>query len=874
MKDTKSNSSPSDHNSDRYNHQKIEAHWQSQWEKDELYETLDPLPNQKCFYALSMFPYPSGTLHMGHVRNYVITDVIARYQRMSGAAVLHPMGWDSFGLPAENAAIERGVDTAEWTERNIKQMKSQLNRLGLSIDWNKEITTCDPNYYKWTQYIFLKLHKSGLAYQKKANVNWDPIDQTVLANEQVDSEGKSWRSGAVVEQRELNQWFLGITKYGDQLLEGLSDLKGWPDRVKLMQSNWIGQSKGLQIEFTLASKTHSKINVFTTRPDTLFGVTYLVLSPNYQNIKDFTSDDKLEELKEFILKSNKLSEIDRNSENRVKNGMFLGHKVVNPVNGEIIELWTGDYVLSGYGTGAVMGVPAHDQRDYLFATKYNLPIKYVVKNNTVELDTNKPYLEEGILINSNEFTGKKSLEAKKLIRDYGIRNGWANEKIEYKLRDWLISRQRYWGCPIPIINCTKCGQVRVPDADLPVLLPKNIKLTGKGHSALNDNEEWINVKCPKCSNQAKRETDTMDTFMCSSWYFLRYVDSLNKNSPFDKEKVNKWLPVNQYVGGIEHAILHLLYSRFITKALKSAGIVDINEPFDNLLTQGMVQSITYKNRINNKYIPIKDIKDINNPIDPNTGEKLDVMYEKMSKSKYNGIDPAEVIDKYGADTARMFILFKAPCEKDLEWEDSDVEGQFRFIQRIYSLIKEYSMSNELDFSNTSDIFTNKYLDNISDIDKEMRSYVHTAISNITNNLEDLKLNTAISQLMILSNKLKELNESISRPIAKEGIEVLLKLLSPFAPHLSEQIWKEYRGEGSIHLQNWPKVDQKALQKDTYELVIQINGKVRAKQHVSKKLNEIELEELSLRSDHVKKWLEGKSIKRTIVVPGKLVNIVI
>ncbi len=856
---------------DQYNPETLEPRWQSQWDKDALYKTLEPKANKKGFYALSMFPYPSGTLHMGHVRNYVITDVIARYQRMKGKSVLHPMGWDAFGLPAENAAIERGIDPAEWTIKNIEQMKSQLKRLGLSVDWDREINTSDSSYYKWTQYLFLNLHKQGLAYQKKATVNWDPIDKTVLANEQVDAEGKSWRSGALVEKRELNQWFLGITQYSQDLLKDLDELSGWPERVKMMQSNWIGKSKGTEIKFYLSTKKSKCIEVFTTRPDTLFGVTYIVLSPNHTLINELTEDKKQQELKDFRKSYQRLRDIERCSDTRPKNGIFLGSYVINPINNRKIPVWTADYVLSEYGTGAVMGVPGHDQRDYEFASKYNLPIEYVIAPQNNDLDKSKAFLENGLLINSGQFNNVLSAKAKSLINKFGFEEKWAKVKVQYKLRDWLISRQRYWGCPIPIINCKKCGEVRVPEKDLPVELPASIKLSGKGSSPLSNTKEWISVACPNCGEPSQRETDTMDTFICSSWYFLRYADPINDSKPFDSNEVNKWLPVDQYVGGIEHAILHLLYSRFITKTIKSNNLIDINEPFKKLLTQGMVQAAAYKNPKTSKYIPANKILDKNNPVDPDTGELLDIIYEKMSKSKHNGIDPGLVIDRYGADTARMFILFKAPPEKDLEWEDTDVEGQYRFLQRLYKLTKEFSHYHKLDINKE---ITQKDRNKLSENEKDLRRSVHNAIMKVTEDLENNKLNTAISELMILTNSLQEKIDSINKNIALESISVLIRLLAPFSPHIAEELWTKLNGNDSIHKQNWPELDTSALSKDTFELVIQINGKVRQKINVPANLDKEELKNLALKDDISKKWLEGKSPKRVIVVKGKLVNIVI
>ena len=851
----------------RYEPRDIEAYWQKEWANQGLYRTNTDVNKDNTFYALSMFPYPSGSLHMGHVRNYVITDVLARYKRMQGYNVLHPMGWDAFGLPAENAAIERDTSPSTWTDKNISQMKDQLDRLGLSIDWSKEVTTCKEDYYKWTQYIFNQLHKNNLAYQKKATVNWDPIDQTVLANEQVDAEGKSWRSGAKVEKKELNQWFLRITSFAEDLNKDLVKLKDWPERVRIMQKNWIGKSIGAEITFDI--KNHNqKITAFTTRIDTVYGVSYLVLASNHPLIDQLINDKDIDQLIEFRNTQEKLSDLERNSDSRKKLGMYLGVNAINPANNKEIPIWIGDYVIMEYGTGAVMGVPAHDSRDYKFAKSYDLPINYVIRPNNDEDDSylNAEYVDKGIMINSDTFNGIESDIAKTKILELGSNANWAKPKTTYKLRDWLISRQRYWGCPIPIINCKKCGQVRVPDEDLPVSLPIDIKLTGKGKSPLTTKTEWINTCCPKCGNEAKRETDTMDTFMCSSWYFLRYINPENEQNPFIKSEIDKWLPVKQYVGGIEHAILHLLYSRFLTKALKSCGLLNIDEPFKKLLTQGMVQAITFKNPNNNKYFSKDQIKDINDPKDPITGENIDIIYEKMSKSKYNGVDPSLVIDKYGADTARMFILFKAPPEKDLEWDDSDVEGQYRFIQRLWKFV-----------INTLELTKSKSRLNIEkekSKDDEALRLINIAIKEITDDLDNLQFNTAISELMKAVNGLSSIVNNCSNETLTNVVSILVKITSPFSPHIAEELWKTIGNTQSIHLQSWPKFDASALEQDSFKLMIQINGKVRGSIDASKNLSKDELGDIAIKSDAAQKWIDGKEPKRIIVVPNKLVNIVI
>ena len=857
--------------SNQYNHKEIESHWQKKWDKEELYKTKEPKNNEKGFFALSMFPYPSGNLHMGHVRNYVLTDVIARYKRMCGLSVLHPMGWDAFGLPAENAAIQRNIQPEEWTKRNIKTMKIQLKELGLSIDWEREITTCNDDYYKWSQYIFILLFNNNLAYQKKAKVNWDPIDKTVLANEQVNADGKSWRSGAVVEQKELKQWFFAITKYADELNDDLRLLNGWPEKVKTMQSNWIGKSVGADITFRIDGSDIDQVKVFTTRPETLFGVSYIAIAPEHELIEKLISKDKKIEYSKFLKKHNKNSNQSKNNLQINKNGFFLGIYAINPINNNKIPIWISDYVLIDYGYGALMGVPGHDQRDFEFAIKYNIPINYVIDSGKIN-DYNNCIESEGILINSGNFNGLNTDVAKSEIIKFGTEKRWAKKCTNYKLKDWLISRQRYWGCPIPIINCNKCGNVTVKIENLPVKLPDNINISGKGKSPLENNEQWLNTKCPKCGNKAKRETDTMDTFICSSWYYLRYTDPKNNKLPFDKESSKKWLPVDQYVGGVEHAILHLLYSRFITKVFNKTTHIDIKEPFNNLLTQGMVQSNTYINTKSNKYISKDDISDLDNPTDPITGEKLDVIYEKMSKSKFNGVDPKSVINKYGADTARMFILFKAPPEKDLEWDDSDLEGQYRFITKIYKLMNELKLSkNNLNISSLQ-----KQIDalTLNSNDKKLRRYTHLAIKKISDDLNRNKHNTAISELMILTNKIIEFRNNVKEEILYESIITLIKLIAPFSPHLSEEIWGNIGNHKSVHLERWPLLDKQALEDNEYQLVLQINGKVRSKLNLSKDYDNQELEALALNNQVIKKWINDKEPKKIIIVKRKLINIVI
>ena len=839
----------------------IEGKWQKIWEDDNLYNTDEQASNKEKFYALSMFPYPSGNLHMGHVRNYVITDLIARFQRFQGKVVLHPMGWDAFGLPAENAAIERGINPDKWTKQNIAHMKSQLKLLGLSVDWDREFATCDENYYVWTQFLFLELHKAGLVYQKESEVNWDPIDNTVLANEQVDSEGKSWRSGAIVEKKLLTQWFLKITDYAEELLQDLEKLNEWPERVKIMQENWIGKSIGTNINFKIKEFKKEKIQVFTTRPDTLFGVTYLAISVNHPLIKKISDNkilSKLENLKIYLQETN--------DKDQKKIGIPTNLIAINPINSKEIPIWIASYVLDEYGTGAVMGVPAHDERDFEFAKINSIDIKQVIikdKDKSTSELTNA-FTDNGFLINSNNFDGLNNSDAKKHISEHGERNGWAENKIQFRLRDWLISRQRYWGCPIPIIKCTNCGSVPVNKKDIPVKLPNEIKISSNKINSLGSNKSWINTTCPKCGNLASRETDTMDTFMCSSWYFLRYPSSKSLTKPFEKEKINKWLPVDQYVGGVEHAILHLLYARFLTKALRDNNLFDIDEPFKRLLTQGMVQSAAYKNSITGKYISPTDIKDITNPKDPKDNSKLEVLFEKMSKSKYNGIDPESVIKKYGADTARMFILFKAPPEKDLEWGDSDVEGQYRFLCRIWKLFLDYSNN---DITHEADKLKKEN-------ESSLLKSINIAIKEISNDIKNNQFNTAISELMKFYNSISSNLNHVNNELRREALMKFCILLAPFAPHISDEIWHLIGNSKSVHLEQWPVFDEDALKENSYELVIQINGKVRDKINVEINISDDEIKEKTLIRPNVKKWIDNKTIRKIIIVKGRIINIVV
>ncbi|MBE9104505.1 leucine--tRNA ligase [Nostoc cf. edaphicum LEGE 07299] len=868
----------------RYNPAAIEEKWQKTWVELGLDKT-PTVSNKPKFYALSMFPYPSGSLHMGHVRNYTITDVIARLKRMQGYRVIHPMGWDAFGLPAENAAIDRGVPPANWTYQNMAQMRQQLQRLGLSIDWECELATCSPDYYKWTQWIFLQFLQAGLAYQKEAAVNWDPIDQTVLANEQVDNEGRSWRSGAIVERKLLRQWFFKITDYAEELLNDLHKLTGWPERVTSMQANWIGKSTGAYLEFPIIG-IDEKIGVYTTRPDTVYGVSYLVLAPEHPLTKRVTTKEQQAAVEALIKEVSHQSELERTAEDKPKQGIPTGGKAINPFTGEKVPIWIADYVLYEYGTGAVMGVPAHDVRDFKFAKNYDLPTDFVIVSSDdvagfdltptsevdevtqlIQIEYNHAYTEPGILINSGAFTGMSSTDAKQAIIEYAEKQGFGKVRVQYRLRDWLISRQRYWGAPIPVIHCPNCGIVPVPDKDLPVQLPEEVEFTGRGGSPLTQLESWVNVPCPTCGTPAKRETDTMDTFIDSSWYYLRFPDAKNEQQVFDSSKINDWMPVDQYVGGIEHAILHLLYSRFFTKVLRDRGLLNFDEPFQRLLTQGMVQGLTYLNPNKggkDKWIP-SNLVNSADPRDPQTGEPLQRLYATMSKSKGNGVAPEDVISKYGVDTARMFILFKAPPEKDLEWDEADVEGQFRFLNRVWRLVTDYIAAG---------VSRKKAQSDLTKAEKELRRAIHTAIQAVTEDVEDeYQFNTAISELMKLSNALTDADGKNS-PIYAESIRTLVVLLAPFAPHIADELWHLLGESNSVHTQTWPSFDPAALVADEITLVIQIMGKTRGSIQVPAQADKAALEKYARESEIAQRYIEGKEIKKVIVVPGKLVNFVV
>ena len=820
-----------------YYPQEIEKKWQKVWEENKAFKTPDNSDKPK-YYALSMFPYPSGKLHMGHVRNYTITDVIARYKKMNGFNVLHPMGWDSFGLPAENAAMKHGANPETWTDENIAYMTKQLKMLGLSYDWDREVTTCKPDYYKWTQWLFLQLYKKGLAYKKEAAVNWCEECGTVLANEQV-IDGKCWRCDHVVEKKYLSQWFLKITDYAEVLLEDLDKLPGWGDNVKTMQANWIGKSQGALLRFKVKEIPGMEVPVYTTRPDTVYGITYLVVAPEYKDIEKLTTPENKAAVEEYRANARKMTEIERLSTERVKTGVPLGTHCINPFNGEEFPLWTADYALVEYGTGAVMAVPTHDTRDFDFAKKYNLPMKVVIENPENPSDCkDEAYTEPGVMVNSGEFNGMKNEEAKKAITEKAVREGFGEFKTQYRLRDWLVSRQRYWGAPIPVVYCEKCGIQPVPEDQLPVMLPKDVDFSVVGKSPITTSKTFVETTCPCCGGPAKRETDTMDTFVCSSWYYLRYSDAKNADKPFDRELVNKWLPVDQYVGGIEHAILHLLYSRFFTKALRDLGLLDFDEPFKNLLTQGMV---------------LKD-------------------GSKMSKSKGNTVDPDEIFENYGADTARLFILSDSPPARDFDWSDAGVEGCYKFLNRVWRLISSNAGNLTLDY---------KLEFPLKKENDDLVRKVHMAIKGISIDIaNDFQFNTVISKYRELVNAIydwqgkKSQLDNEDKQVVSFAILSLIKLMSPVAVHLTEEAWHELGAKTSIHEEEWPKWDENLAKASSITLIVQVNGKLKDKIEADEALNEDELKALALESPKVKELTDGKTIVKTIVVPKKLVNIVV
>ena len=813
-----------------YNALEIESQAQQYWKENKSFEVVEDSSKEK-FYCLSMFPYPSGRLHMGHVRNYSIGDVISRFQKMQGKNVMQPIGWDAFGLPAENAALKNKVAPAKWTYENIDYMRDQLSQLGFGYDWSREIATCNPKYYKWEQWLFVKLFKKGLVYKKNAVVNWDPVDQTVLANEQVIN-GRGWRSDALIEKKEISQWFMRITDYADELLESLDSLDGWPDAVKTMQKNWIGKSVGLEISFNRIN--NEPLKVYTTRPDTLMGVTYLAVASEHPLAIEAGSNNT--EVQAFIDDCKTMETSEAAMETMEKKGVNSGLTCVHPITGQEVQIWIANFVLMGYGTGAVMSVPAHDQRDYEFAQKYTIPMLEVIRPINAEHDiTQNAFTNKGILCNSGEFDGLNFDEAFEAIAQKLNTSNLGEKQTNYRLRDWGISRQRYWGCPIPIINCESCGSVGVPETDLPVTLPEDVSFDGIG-SPIKKMPEFYQTTCPTCGGEAQRETDTFDTFFESSWYFARYACADNTEAMLD-ERADYWLEVDQYIGGIEHAILHLLYARFFSKLLRDEGLINHDEPFKNLLTQGMV---------------LKD-------------------GAKMSKSKGNTVDPADMIQKYGADTVRLFILFAAPPTQDLEWSDSGLEGSYRFVNKVYRLVEGYLADAKTNDALSLDGVT------LNKEQKQIRQKTHQSLSKITDDIDRRhSFNTAIAALMELTNTLGKFKQTDGQSMAirLESIEIILRTLSPITPHLCHYLWQQLGHQEAIIDTLWPSVDKKALQQDEVQIIVQVNGKLRAKLMLNTNTDKSIVEAQALADENVCKFTKDKTIVKVIVVPNKLVNIVI
>ncbi len=817
---------------EEYKPQQFETKWQKYWEQKRLFYVDVNDRTKPKYYCLVMFPYPSSELHVGHARNYIIGDAVARYKKLRGYLVLSPMGWDAFGLPAENQAIKHGIHPKIWTFRNISRIKQQLYSWGIGYDWDKEVTSCNPDYYKWTQWIFLKLYENGLAYKKKAGVNFCPSCKTVLANEQV-IDGKCERCSTEVEERMMEQWFFKITAYAERLLEDLQLLEHWPEKVKIMQRNWIGKSQGVEINFPIDGEDRI-ISCFTTRVDTIFGATYLVLAPEHPYIEEMiTKGEASQQLKDFVEKMRKIGRRKRELGELEKEGVFIGKYAINPMTGKKIPIYTSNYVLMEYGSGAIMAVPAHDQRDFEFAKKYNLPITIVIQNpegSLKEDNLQQAYEQEGIVINSGQFNGLSSEEAKERIADYMEKNGIGKRSVQYKLRDWLISRQRYWGAPIPIIYCPECGTVPVPEEELPVMLPENVEFKPTGESPLRSCEEFVNTVCPRCGHSARREVDTMDTFVDSSWYFLRYLTPGDDKKAFDSQIVNYWLPVDQYIGGVEHAILHLLYSRFITKVFYDLKLLNFKEPFARLFTQGMI---------------IKD-------------------GAKMSKSKGNVVSPDELIQKYGTDTMRLYILFIGPPEKDAEWSDRGVEGAYRFLNRLWRIYHN--------------AFTYSTENGNEKMEKELHRRLNYTIKKVTDDMEGgFKFNTAISSIMELCNFLNErlTTKDVSKEVILETLERLVVLIYPFVPHIAEELWNKLSKTGSVmETASWPEYEQRALIQEEIELPVQINGKLRAKIKVPYNADDDIVKKIIFKDEKIREKIGQNPVKKFIVVKNKIVNIVI
>ncbi|PLX88311.1 MAG: leucine--tRNA ligase [Desulfuromonas sp.] len=847
-----------------YSPARIEQKWQQAWENNQNFRVVEDATKEK-YYLLEMFPYPSGRIHMGHVRNYAIGDVVARYKRMRGFNVLHPMGWDAFGMPAENAAIEHGTHPAKWTYENIDSMRVQLKRLGLSYDWQREFATCDPEYSRWEQLIFLKMLEKGLAYKKSSSVNWCPDCQTVLANEQVE-EGSCWRCNNLVETKELEQWFFKITEYADELLDFTDQLPGWPERVLAMQRNWIGKSYGCEIEFSVVGGQQG-IKVFTTRPDTLFGATFMSLAPEHPMVKQLVTAEQQVEVDAFLATVSTQDKVARTSGELEKQGVFTGSYSVNPLTGEQIPVFLANFVLMDYGTGAVMAVPAHDQRDFEFARKYQLPIRVVIQpegqEDLIPEQMTEAWTGGGLLVNSGDFNGQPNDDAKEKIAAYLDERGEGHKTVNFRLRDWGVSRQRYWGTPIPIIYCDACGAVPVPEQDLPVLLPDDVELTGEGGSPLARHEGFLQVDCPRCGQTARRESDTFDTFVESSWYFARYACPDFSAGPLDRDAVNHWMPVDQYIGGIEHAVMHLLYARFFTKVLRDLDMLDVDEPFTNLLTQGMVCMETQRCPEHGWLYPeqVKDDACIE------CGASVDLgRTEKMSKSKKNVVDPNQLIERYGADTARLFSLFAAPPEKDLEWNEQGVEGCSRFIGRVWRAVVE----NRDLVSNCSP------LGEVDGAAAELHRKTHQTIKKVSEDIDGrFHFNTAIASVMELVNAIYAFKaKEDDAAVVREALEAMVRLLAPFVPHLCEELWEVLGYEHGIESHGWPQWDEAALKTSEITLVVQVNGKVRGKVDVATGADNQVMEAAALADPNVQRYMEGKQVRKVICVPGRLVNIVV
>ena len=886
-----------------YKPSEIEKKWQDKWFEEDVFKSENKIEGKENYYVLEMFAYPSGKLHVGHLRNYAIGDAIARYKKMKGFNVLHPFGWDSFGLPAENAAIDNGAHPGKWTKANIDNMRRQMKLMGLSYDWNRELSTYTPEYYKWNQKFFIEMYKKGLVYKKKSYVNWCPDCNTVLANEQVE-DGKCWRHGKTdVIQKELSQWYFKITEYAEELLQGHEELRGhWPEQVLTMQKNWIGKSTGSEVDFILDYKfendgnSHLKLNdngevvisVFTTRPDTLYGVTYATVAPEHPLVEEIIlkENPSIREAVERMINEDKIA---RTAEDKEKEGVFSGLYVINPVNGEKVQLWIANYVLMDYGTGAVMAVPAHDERDFQFSKKYNLDLKIVVnpvdKNgNLEEVSVEKienALVNSGVLVNSEEFNGLNSNEAKEKITEKLEKIGLGKKTVNYRLHDWLISRQRYWGTPIPVIYDEDGNIYLEEEANLPVKLPTDIEFSGKGNP-LETSEEFKNVILPN-GKKGRRETDTMDTFVDSSWYYLRYLDSHNDKEPFKKEDADNWTPVHQYIGGIEHAVMHLLYARFFHKSLRDLGYVDTNEPFKRLLTQGMVLGPSYYSQNERRYLFPREVemKD-GKPVSKETGEELATKVEKMSKSKNNGVDPEEIVKEYGADSSRVFTLFAAPPEKELEWNMNGLAGAYRFINRLYLLI-----SSTADFADKNASKENNYgidLDARSEKDKEIQKKLHQTVKKVTDSIEDdFHFNTAIAAIMELLNDMTTYKQNVidkndisseSKKVWHEVLEKVILLIAPFAPHVADELWSDLGNTTLTFEEEWPTFDEKLTVENNFNLVLQVNGKVRDMLPAQIGISKDDAEKLAFSSEKVQKFIKGKEVVKVIVVPNKLVNIVV